>query len=422
MWNKREVRTPVFFPILRVNLQAFFTFCAGHVLLLRHLSERTGELPESEVLTIIRQHAAAHDELPETTWRRLREYQVLVPSEPGSDNYLLAEPVSSLMDYLLNEANPATPQIVKGFVESLETLNGQLRLALAKEDVVVVGLAFTEITQTLRRIHAVLEETHKAILAEVARYKTERQRVSAREKFRRIVYWMERYVDPMVEIVRTDGPLRGTFDETERLLRQAREQALFNDHPALERNLRFLRLVGTHALRLFLQSRKEIQPLYESLRRSSMIAEGAARALEKLQNDGLNAWGAGHLIGISALRFQNVPGDAAIALALQRVIDHPPASAPLLDMTSEQEAPEELLRRHWLDSLPEAVAGELPVADLLEWLVQKHPDQSTGSVLAGMGRLVFDERFKTEFTEAADREYSTADGIIRAHPVHLKAP
>ncbi len=55
-------------------------------------------------------------------------------------------------------------------------------------------------------------------------------------------------MEPMIEIVRADGPLRGTFDEVEGLLRQTRERALFNDHPALERNLRHLRLVRQHAL------------------------------------------------------------------------------------------------------------------------------------------------------------------------------
>src|SRR5438093_12518571 len=128
---------------------------------------------------------------------------------------------------------------------------------------------------------------------------------------------MGRYVEPMIEIVRADGPLRTAFDETERLLHRAREEALFNDHPALVRNLRFLRLVGAHALRVFTQCRKEIQPLYESLRRSSFIAEGAARALEKLQAEGLSKWDNEYLIDVAALRFQTVPDHTAILAALR---------------------------------------------------------------------------------------------------------
>jgi hypothetical protein len=335
------------------------------VLLLRQLADRTGEISTAEVMRIIRDGVGVLDELPETAWRRLREYQILVPSEPAGDSYLLAEPVARLLTYLQNNANPATPEIIRGYVQSLDTLAKQLANALETENITVVGIAFNEIALTLRRIYADLDETHHAILAEVGRYKTERQSVPVREKFRRIVYWMERYVEPMIEVVRADGPLRESFDEVTRLLRAAREQALFNDHPALERNLRFLRLVAAHALRVFIQCRKEIQPLYESLRRSTFIAEGAALALEKLQNEGIANWGTVPLIGICSLRLQRVPGDAAIALALRRVVEHPPEPPPVLDLNIEATTPEELSRLLWLDSLPDQVRPELPLPDLL---------------------------------------------------------
>ena len=407
---------------MKVNAQAFFNFCAAHVPLMRQLAERTGELSAAEVMRVVRDQADVQDELPETTWRRLREYQILLPSEPGGDSYLLAEPVARLITYLQNNANPATPEIIRGYVQSLDTLAKQLAQALETENVTVVGLAFNEIALTLRRIHADLDETHQAILGEVGRYKTERQTVPVREKFRRIVYWMERYVEPMIEIVRADGPLRESFDEIARLLRAAREQALFNDHPALERNLRFLRLVGAHALRVFVQCRKEIQPLYETLRRSTFIAEGASRALEKLQNEGLANWGTVPLIGICSLRLQNVPGDAAIASALRRVIEHPPEPPPVLDLATEQETPEELVRLLWLDLLPDQVRPELPLPDLLDWIVQRHPEKDTAAVLAGFTTLVFDNEFEARFSEAEPNDYLTANGSIQARAVQLKSP
>ena len=77
---------------MKVSLQTFFNFCAVHVPLLRALQERVGELSEADARRLIRDSGKADDELPETTWRRLRELQVLVPTEPGSDFYFLAEP------------------------------------------------------------------------------------------------------------------------------------------------------------------------------------------------------------------------------------------------------------------------------------------------------------------------------------------
>jgi hypothetical protein len=404
---------------MKINPQSFFNFCANHAPLLRALAERGGEISEADALRLIRANPSPTEELPETAWRRLRELQILVPTEPYSEEFFMADPVARLLSYLFNEANPATPEMIRGYVMSLETTGKHLARALDEENVQQVKLAFEEISRTLRRIHADLDETQHAILGEVARYKAERSRVSVREKYRRIVHWMERYVEPMIEIVRADGPLRASFDETERLLHRAREEALFNDHPALTRNLRFLRFVAAHALRVFTQCRKEIQPLYESLRRSSFIAEGAARALEKLRTDGLSKLGSEYLIEVASLRFQNVPSDAAIVLALRRVIEHPPEPPPVLQLSGEKEDPGALLRLMWLDSLPDLVRHDLPVEDLLEWLVMKHPSPNTSDLLAGFSRLVFHGEFSAGFAGQEQRAYNTQDGQIEAFSVTL---
>ena len=276
---------------MKVNPQTFFTFCASHVPLLRRLAGQAGEVSEAEVVRLIRELAVTHEELPDTTWRRLKELQILVPTEPGASLYLLADAVARLLTYLFDEANPSTPEMVRGYVESLDALGRKLARAVETDDVAFVGLAFNEINATLRRIHADLEETQRAVQNEVSAFKVNRQQFSVRDRYRRIVYWMERFIDPMVEIVRPDGPMAAAFEETERLLRRAREESLFNDHPTLERNLRYLRLVRQHALRVFQDCRKELQPLYESLRRSSFIAAGAAAALERLQKEGAARWG-----------------------------------------------------------------------------------------------------------------------------------
>jgi hypothetical protein len=406
---------------LKIHPQTFFNFCASHASLLRALTECQAEISPAEAMRLIRANPGAGDELPETAWRRLRELQILVATEPGGDEYFLADPVARLLTYLFNEATPATPEMIRGYVLSLETTGKRLARALDEEDVPQVRLALEEVSQSLRRIHADLDETHHAILTEVGRYKTERFRVSVRDKFRRIVHWMERYVEPMIEIVRADGPLRAALDEMEGLLHRARNEALFSDHPALARNQRFLRLVGAHALRVFTQCRKELQPLYDTLRRSSFIAEGAARALERLQNEGLPKWGIAPLIGLCTLRFQNVPGDTAIELALRRVVHHPPETQPTLLLEAEPPTPVALVHRLWLDSLPAQARAALPLEDLLDWLTQTHPDKQTAQVLAGLSALLFHSSFQARFTANGQREYFTADGALEASPVQLHA-
>ena len=404
---------------MKINPQRFFRFCESHAPLLRGLVEIKGELSEADVRRLIRSIGNANGELPETTWRSLRELQILVPAESGSDFYFVAPPVTRLIEYLYDEARATTPQIIAGYIQSLDALGKQLSRAIDGEDLIVVRLALEEMQQTLRRIYADLDETHRSILTEVARYKTERQSFSVRDKFRRIVNWMERYVDPLVEIVSEEGPLRATFDEIERLLHRAREHGLFNDLPALERNTKHLRLVSRHALRVFQQCRRELQPLYETLRRSSFIAEGAALALERLQREGLDGWVETHVIASCSLRLQEVPGDRAIERALRDVIEHPPEPAPTLAMHAEEATPEEYLRHVWLESLPDEVNRNLPVDDLLGWIVSRYPQKDTADTLTGFTRLVFDGNFSARFTTSESRAYETSDGELHANPVEL---
>jgi hypothetical protein len=403
---------------VKVNPQAFFNFCSIHVSLLAQLVAHQNEISESDVRRLIRTNPGG-EELPETTWRRLHELQILVSIEPDGDFYLVAEPVRKHVQYLFDEAQAATPEMVRGCIESLRVADSQLGRSIDDDDMSLLRIAVEEIQQTLHRIHSDLDETHRCILAEVARYKVERRTISVREKFQRIVRWMERYVDPMVEIVRPDGPLRATFDETERLLKQARENGLFNDLPALERELRRLRVLQRHALRIFKQSRRELQPLYESLRRSSFIADGAALALRKLEQEGVATWSQSHVIATGVLRWQNVPGDTAIEKALRKIAEHPPEPPPTVKLSPEEDIPPDFLRCVWLGTLAEAAREGSPLPDLLAWFVKHYPHRTAADTLAGFTLLIFDPQFSAAFVEGETRQYETADAILEGNPVQL---
>jgi hypothetical protein len=404
---------------MKIPAGTFFNFCATHVPLLRALMEGGGEISESDVRRHIRSTSTS-EELPETTWRRLNELQIVVRSEPGSDFYFMVDPVKRLLSYLFDEATAATPELIAGYIDSVETLDKQLSRATEQEDTTGIRLALEELQQTLRRVQNDLEETHRCILAEVARYKIERQGVSIRDKFRRIVYWMDRYIDPLVYIVRPDGPLRAAFDETERLLYRAREQGVYNDVPGLERHSRHLRIVQRHALRIFQQCRRELQPLYESLRRASFIAEGAAIALEKFQRDGIDRVAEAYVVPIFTLRWQNAPAENTLEQVLRNITECEPEPAPVLPLTCEESVPQSYQRRIWLDSLGDIARSALPIDDLLDWLVTTNADRDTESILAGFTALVFAEGLTPHFTEGNSREYRTTDGVLEAHPVQLE--
>jgi hypothetical protein len=375
---------------LKINPAEFFKFCARHTALLRELAERAEEdLSESRLFEFVRRNAADDDEQPETVVKQLKRLQIVEPAEQGDSYYILAGPLLHLLRFLLHEARPASSQSVQGFINTLDERCRLLRQAIEIENVTHAELAIGDINQTLRHIHEAVVETHQSILTAVAEFKTNRAGISVRQKFQRIVYWMEVYVVPMVHIIKVDGEMEATFSEVERLLRQASDRSVFNDVGMIERNLRFIRLVRRHALRVFEQCRKEIQPLYQSLAKSNNIAAGAAAALEWLRRDGLQQWGVEPLVTVFSFRQQYAVSGTALRLVLERVILQPPEPPPVVNFNEKEIEPAAAAHQRWLDSLPERARAEVPIDDLLGWVVAQHPDQETNELLAGFAAVFF---------------------------------
>lgn len=400
----------------------FFQFCAKYVDLLRELEQLAGgtELSESEIRDLATRHAQETGETPGFVAKRLESLRILIATDEGHQYFLVAEPVRALLRYLLEEAKPASTDTVQSYVSDLQKLRLSLSQALDSGNPVQAELALANITQTLRRLHEDVSATGSSVLAEVARCKTDNRPGSIRDKFQRIVWWMEHYVAPMLDIIRVEGAMQATFSDLDVMLRRATVEALVVSTADAERNLRLLRTTRRHALNVFDQCGREIAPLYRSVARSTNLAAGAAFALDRLRIVGPDEWRPWGVVRASTLRVQNAPSDRAILQAVRRIHDHPPEPPPVIELGLDSIEPSALRQRRWLNVLPEEVAAELPVEDLLAWLTGRYPGMSTADTVAGFSTLYFDERFRGRFTAGTLRCYETAEHQISAHPVRLE--
>ena len=189
-------------------------------------------------------------------------------------------------------------------------------------------------------------------MAEVARYKADRTSVSVRERYLRILSLMDQYVHPLVEIVRVDGLLESTLDETDMVLRAAREQGVYVELAMVERNERQIRVLRRRAIHTLNESRKELQPLYDVLRRSSAIAHGATLALGRLRQMRVEDWVANYVTQTTNARVEVPPTDEVLRQIVDNVISHPPIPPPILRTTESLETPPDYVRLLWLNELP----------------------------------------------------------------------
>lgn len=400
----------------------FFQFCAKHVTLLRELEQRANgtDLSEAEIANLVKTHTLEDDEQPAFTTKRLKDLRILVSADQSKQYFLMAEPVRGILRYLLEEAKPASSETVQGYIKELQKLAQKLRTSVTTENPTLAELALADITQTLRRLHEDVSATHVSVLGEVTRYKVDKRPTSVLEKYQRIVWWMQQYIAPMLDVIRVNGPMQATFTEVEEVLEGASRNSLVISIGAAERNLRLIRLTRRHALNVFDQSGKEIAPLYQSLARSSNLATGAAWALDRLRQESLENWVQQAVVCVFTLRQQAAFSDKAITRAIERVLNNPPAPAPTIELSKGKEKSTALEHTRWIEALPDEIASELPINDLLGWLTARYPQSDTERLLAGFSLLFFHEKFRARFTDEVVTAYETPRHQIRSHPVRLE--
>lgn len=404
---------------MQLTPKRFFDFCATHVPLLHAIAQKPGDISEAQVRQLIRTFNDTTVEQPETTWQRLTELQVIVPLEEGSSHYVMSQPLLQLLNFLYNDALPTSPEIIQGYIAALESARKRISMGVEATDSLSVAMATNEVDHTLRRMQDDLDATHRAVMAEVARYKADRTSVSVRERYLRILSLMDQYVHPLVEIVRVDGLLESTLDETDIVLRAAREQGVYVELAMVERNERAIRVLRRRAIHTLTESRKELQPLYDVLRRSSAIAHGATLALGRLRQMRLEDWVSNYVTQTTNARVECPPTDAVLRETIEKVISHPPIPPPLLNTTENSDTPPDYVRLLWLNELPNILNEELPVKDLTGWLTTSFPEKGTADALLGLSKLLFDPKLDVDFKGGKTKQYRTRDGVLEASTISI---
>lgn len=404
---------------MQVTPKRFFDFCSSHVPLLHAIAVKPGDVSEAQVRQLIRTFSDSVSEQPETTWQRLLELQILVPLEEGSSHYVMAQPLLQLINYLYNDAVPTSPEIIQGYIAALESARKRIVIGIEAGDALSVAMATNEVDHTLRRMQDDLDATHRAVMSEVARYKADRTSVSVRERYLRIVGLMDQYVHPLVEIVRVDGLLVSVLDETDLALRAAREQGVYVEMGMIARNERQIRALRRRSIHTLNESRRELQPLYDVLRRASAIAHGATLALGRLRQMKQDDWVINYMVQADRAGIECPPTDAVLRQVINDVISHPPTPPPVLSMEENGDTPPDYVRLLWLNGLADNLREELPVKDLTAWITGTFPEKGTSDMLLGLSRLLFDPTMDVQFKGGKQKHYRTRDGVLEVTTISI---
>jgi hypothetical protein len=230
---------------------------------------------------------------------------------------------------------------------------------------------------------------------------------------------MDLYVHPLVEIVRVDGLMAHALNVVDVALSTARDRGVYTEIGLVTRNERQIRALRRRSIHTLNESRKELQPLYDVLRRSSAIAHGATLAINRLQHLKLDDWVMHYVIQAGRASIECPPTDGVLRQTIHDVAAHPPVPPPLLNLNGSSDTPADFTRLLWLNGLNMAIDEHLPVRDLTAWLTKNYPEKGTADMLLGLSRLMFDPTLEVVFKGNKHRTYRTRDGELEATTIYI---
>jgi hypothetical protein len=398
------------------NPQSFFRFAADHYLLLVDLFYRLEGVNDVELLALVDRHREPGAPASGYVAEQLLALGILEPAPDATASYEMTSQVRTLLGYLLMEHRLTSAAVIQGYLDDLEALGGELDQAVSGSRSNQAVRVLSEVGDLLERVRQDSRANREGIIGEVLRIKSNRDRRSARERFEEVNRLWSRYLEPLRDLIDVRKAMDHTLEGLDRLMRQGLEVFLLDG--ALTREfvrarLRLLRL-RREAAEDFREAVREIEPLYQALRRESEIVRGASRALERIRREGLRSLDLPGLLLLPAWRREGLFAGPAVEAYLQDVSGYEPQRPQPLPETGQSEPPS------FIDpvALAAALKRALPVADLLEWLAREYAEASLAELLRAYGR-VHAAPPGARLHGEQEREYRIAGVSVRTHPMSV---
>jgi hypothetical protein len=402
---------------MAANPQSFFRFAARYYPLLLDLFYRREGFTEADLRNLIEGIASEGDPNPSTVIDQLLSFSIIEPIPDATATFELTAPVQNLLSFLLREHRLTSTKVLQVYLTDLgelrEELDGAARQNLGHQG----ARALNDISQLIERIRQDSHSNREAIIGEVIKLKSNRERRTTRERFAIINHLWSRYLEPLRDLIDVKKAMDASLDDLDRSLTVnsrmfALDGALAREFSRCRARLLRLRREMTED---FYESMREVEPLYISLKKESELVRGASLALERLDRSGLASLRLQEMMAIPVWRIEGTFSDTSLEAFLHGIKGYQPGiSAPLTE-TGEITRPEFILPSELYTRLEAA----LPVDDLLAWLLQHYPEVGLGELVRAYGRVFLRDLGAMRFGEE-ERRYPLPEATLVARPMRLE--
>jgi hypothetical protein len=402
---------------MATNPHGFFRFAARYYSLLLDLFYRREGFTEADLRCLIEGIASEGDPNPATVIDQLLSLGIIEPIPDATAIFELTAPVQNLLSFLLREHRLTSTKVLQVYLTDLgelrEELDGAARQILGHQ----AARALNDIAQLIERIRQDSHSNREAIIGEVLKLKSNRERRTTRERFTIINHLWSRYLEPLRDLIDVKKAMDASLDDLDRSLTVngrtfALDGALDREFSRCRARLLRLRREMTED---FYESMREVEPLYISLKKESELVRGASLALERLDRSGLASLRLQEMMSIPVWRIEGTFSDTSLEAYLHGIKGYQPGIAAPLTETGEIIRPEFILSSELYTRLEAA----LPVDDLLAWLLQLYPEVGLGELVRVYGRIFLHDLGSKHFGEE-ERRYPLPEATLVSRPMRLE--
>lgn len=399
------------------NPQAFFRFAARYYPLLIDLFYRSEGVTEADLRDLINRSRSEGEPAASHVSEQLLTFGIIEPIPDATATFELTSPIRALLSFLLREHRLTSAKVIQGYLSDMEQLRAELDGAARQDLGNQAARALADISALLERIRQDSHANREAIIAEVLKLKSNREKRSTRERFEIINRIWTRYLEPLRDLIDVRQAMDTDLDDLERVLAAAARSfqldgTLSREFPRCRARLLRLR---REAAEDFRESLREVEPLYISLKKESELVRGASLALEQLDRRGLAALKLEEMLAIPVWRIEGTFADTSLEAYIHGIRGYEPAETPPLVEGSEGAPIQVILPSELLARLEDSI----PVDDLLAWLLAVYPEANLGELLRAYGRIVLGDTGSLRFGEE-ERRYPAQGVVLVARPVRLE--
>lgn len=310
------------------------------------------------------------------------------------------------LDFLLRKQQLTPVAVIRSYLESLEQMSQDLDGAIDRKETGNALRILDECNDIIERMRSDSADNLEAITVQTLAIKSNLEKKSVRERYLIINRIRERYLVPLREIIDIKMPIQNSIDQLHRLFREGQRTFLAHGLLAEEFSRSSLRLLRLRkSVRFdFIESGREVEPLYRTLKWESQILKGASRALEIIDHKGVKNLDLD--FPITFMRMEGMLSDDLLEGYFHKLSGYTPAPPGVIQESISNEIPVDFIDP---DQLREKIIDTLPLEDWFAWLLENYADASLEVLLHAYVHVLdngYRVRFKDEPKKYRHRHYT----------------